>query len=417
MKKFLSILLTTCLFVVSIVPVMAVENNATATYLMGDVDLDGRITVKDTTLIQKFVAALEDLHPNKYAVADVDNNGNVNVKDATMIQKKIAGIINEFPVRDEESKDEVTTTPDETIPEKPNEPDVTEGPTEEPTEVPTEIPTMPTTEPVEDPTEPTTEMPTEKPTEPVTEDPTEVPTEIPTVPTTEPVEDPTEPTTEIPTEKPTEPTTEEPTEVPTEMPTEPEPTEPTTEMPTETPTEPEPTEPIIPNIETYGPIDPIEGDILTAEMLWKIEEEFFRLVNEERLAVSWSGTVLTYNKALDNGAQIRSKELTIVYDHIRPDGSICFSVIEGYNRAALGENIYRFDVAGYSGVEGEFTGSKEQLKALAKHAFEAFKESDEHYANMLDAGYENMGIGISYEYNKHGGIVICIAHILGAEKK
>ena len=285
----------------------------------------------------------------------------------------------------------------------------TEPATEEPTKVPTEIPTVPTTEPVEDPTEPTTEMPTEKPTEPATEEPTEVPIERPTEPTTDLV-DPTEPdVTEGPTEKPTE--------VPTEMPTEPEPTESTTEMPTETPIEPEPTEPIIPNIETYGPIDPIEGDILTAEMLWKIEEEFFRLVNEERLAVSWSGTVLTYNKILDNGAQIRSKDLTIVYDHIRPDGSKWSSVIEGYNSTALGENIYRFDVAGYSGVEGEFTGSKEQLKALAKHAFEAFKKSDEHYANMLDAGYENMGIGISYEYNKYGEIVICIAHMLGAAKK
>ena len=87
MKKFLSILLTTCLFVVSIVPVMAVENNETATYLMGDVDLDGRVTVKDATLIQKFVASLESLSVSQLVIADVDNNGDVNVKDAPVEEK------------------------------------------------------------------------------------------------------------------------------------------------------------------------------------------------------------------------------------------------------------------------------------------------------------------------------------------
>ncbi len=312
MKKFLSILLTTCLFVVSIVPVMAVENNETATYLMGDVDLDGRITVKDATLIQKFVAALEDLHPNKYAVADVDNNGNVNVKDATMIQKKIAGIINEFPVRDEESKDEVTTTPDETIPEKPTKPEPTEPPTETPTETPIES----------------------------------------------------------------------------------EPTEPPTEMPTETPVEPEPTEPIIPNMENLGPIDSIEGDEITPEMLWIIEEEFFRLVNEER--VNNGVAPLTYNKHLDEVAQIRSAEIIEKFDHIRPDGTRYKTAIDTnkYPYIACGENICA--VYHFGEYYAPFDGSEEQMRIAGAYAFEVFKTSPGHYNNLLYYGYTNAGIGISY---------------------
>lgn len=112
MKKFLSLLLIVCLYAVSVSSVMAVGSDL----LIGDVDLDGRISVKDATLIQKYVASLKSLSVSQLVIADVDISDNVNVKDATMIQKKIAGIIDEFPSNNEEGKEEENDTSKPTEP-------------------------------------------------------------------------------------------------------------------------------------------------------------------------------------------------------------------------------------------------------------------------------------------------------------
>jgi len=81
----------------------------TSIYRRGDVDGDKDITVKDATLIQKYLAkfpeAVDSLnsHPIKFRVADADYSGAlydysnsdeyINVKDATYIQKMVAKII------------------------------------------------------------------------------------------------------------------------------------------------------------------------------------------------------------------------------------------------------------------------------------------------------------------------------------
>jgi len=82
-------------------------------HLLGDVDGDKEVTVKDATLVQKFVAKYPDVvrdlmnDPVRIAVADVDfsggfddpdwvnNRNEVTVKDATYIQKKVARIFGE----------------------------------------------------------------------------------------------------------------------------------------------------------------------------------------------------------------------------------------------------------------------------------------------------------------------------------
>ena len=61
------------------------------TYLIGDVDLDGRITIKDATKIQKHIAKLLELSDVSLKLADANNDLKVSVKDATQIQKFIAG--------------------------------------------------------------------------------------------------------------------------------------------------------------------------------------------------------------------------------------------------------------------------------------------------------------------------------------
>lgn len=75
----------------------------------GDADKDGRLSVKDATLIQKYVAKTRNLNfpkdfeavcegadyspdKKKLNIADFDMNDKINIKDATAIQKKLAKI-------------------------------------------------------------------------------------------------------------------------------------------------------------------------------------------------------------------------------------------------------------------------------------------------------------------------------------
>lgn len=60
--------------------------------ILGDVDSDGDVTIKDATRIQKTLAGLVVLSDLQKAFADVDGVGDINIKDATVIQKYVAGI-------------------------------------------------------------------------------------------------------------------------------------------------------------------------------------------------------------------------------------------------------------------------------------------------------------------------------------
>ena len=59
-------------------------------YIMGDVNLDGKVDINDATLIQKAAAKFESLSELQTKLADVSGDGDVTVKDATFIQKYIA---------------------------------------------------------------------------------------------------------------------------------------------------------------------------------------------------------------------------------------------------------------------------------------------------------------------------------------
>ena len=60
---------------------------------MGDANMDGKLNIRDATLIQKYLAKLLSLSDGQKEFADFDLNGKVNVRDVTAIQKKIAGLI------------------------------------------------------------------------------------------------------------------------------------------------------------------------------------------------------------------------------------------------------------------------------------------------------------------------------------
>ena len=60
-----------------------------ANYKTGDVNLDGTVSVVDTTLVQKAVINLETLSKVSSIKADVNGDGVIDIVDATLIQKII----------------------------------------------------------------------------------------------------------------------------------------------------------------------------------------------------------------------------------------------------------------------------------------------------------------------------------------
>ena len=63
---------------------------------LGDADMDGNVTAKDVTLIQKHVSGLSTITGDGYLLADVNYSGTVNVNDATLIQKYLSDLIDYF---------------------------------------------------------------------------------------------------------------------------------------------------------------------------------------------------------------------------------------------------------------------------------------------------------------------------------
>ncbi|MBQ8795648.1 MAG: leucine-rich repeat protein [Clostridia bacterium] len=62
-------------------------------YLLGDVNRDGKLNIRDATAIQKNIAKIIEFDKQQIKLADFNCDGKVNVKDATAIQKTIAKII------------------------------------------------------------------------------------------------------------------------------------------------------------------------------------------------------------------------------------------------------------------------------------------------------------------------------------
>ncbi len=60
---------------------------------LGDVNRDGKLNIRDATLIQKFLAKISALDDEQIALADYQTDGKVNIKDATKIQKKLANLL------------------------------------------------------------------------------------------------------------------------------------------------------------------------------------------------------------------------------------------------------------------------------------------------------------------------------------
>lgn len=98
-------------------------------------------------------------------------------------------------------------------------------------------------------------------------------------------------------------------------------------------------------------------------------------VNKERRKAGLS--VLTMDAELQQAAMQRAAELSLSFDHNRPDGTSCFSVCD----KARGENI----------ASGRLLGPAE--------AMYIWMLSPGHRANILYTGYKSIGIGCFYQRN------------------
>lgn len=68
-------------------------------FVFGDADLDGKVSVKDATYIQKVAAHVFELeYKVQHFVATVNLDFDINVKDATLIQKHLAKINVDYPI-------------------------------------------------------------------------------------------------------------------------------------------------------------------------------------------------------------------------------------------------------------------------------------------------------------------------------
>ena len=79
--------------------------------VIGDVDLDGEVTIKDATFVQKVIAEISEKPDPFDYIADVTGDGKVDIRDVTTIQLFINGSITKFPVEQGGNVTESTTQP------------------------------------------------------------------------------------------------------------------------------------------------------------------------------------------------------------------------------------------------------------------------------------------------------------------
>ncbi|MGY3724718.1 CAP domain-containing protein [Granulicatella balaenopterae] len=136
------------------------------------------------------------------------------------------------------------------------------------------------------------------------------------------------------------------------------------------------------NNEPVKSLEEMEEYVTTHINKQHINDEFIKLLNEERKAHGI--TTVTYSPILFKGADIRSKEQEISFGHTRPNGESYQTVFpkkERFKYRTLLEN------AGTFGVYLDFEKNLEQVEVeVAKKMFNGWKNSPKHYEAMMVNG-------------------------------
>lgn len=114
MKKALSIILMISVIFSAAVISAAAESS----YIRGDADSDGTVSILDATVIQRKLALLSVASFNEKA-ADVDGDG-LNILDATRIQRKLAEFTDPYHIGETVSDNSQPTQDEYELPFVPN---------------------------------------------------------------------------------------------------------------------------------------------------------------------------------------------------------------------------------------------------------------------------------------------------------
>lgn len=181
--------------------------------------------------------------------------------------------------------------------------------------------------------------------------------------------------------------------------------EPTTEEPTtQKPSTDEPT--------TEKP----EVEEITEEerMRRVLETEFLRLINEER--VKNGRGKLGVNEKLHKAARIRAKECLVKFSHTRPNGESYKTVLQGdlaYNCSHISENIAWFYEMPYSETDWTKVLTDDDMKTYAKDFFTKFRNSSDHYENILYKEFTETGFGVEIVINSEGTLKVSCSQLFG----
>lgn len=113
---FLAMLVIAC-SLTAVIPISAESNLFQNTWIRGDTDGDGVITILDATVIQRYLADYEVKNPERVVMCGDINGDGVNIMDATTIQRYLADFTDPYPIGTpiEQSSESPTEQPTEEI--------------------------------------------------------------------------------------------------------------------------------------------------------------------------------------------------------------------------------------------------------------------------------------------------------------
>lgn len=118
------------------------------------------------------------------------------------------------------------------------------------------------------------------------------------------------------------------------------------------------------------PSEPTAAPDVTEQYIQKVLE----LVNVERKSEGLSE--LQLDSTLCQAAEVRAKEISVLFKHTRPDGTQCFSILEEYD--------YRYMAVGENIAAGQ---------ATPEEVVDSWMHSEGHRANILSSSFSRIGIG------------------------
>lgn len=98
-KISIALLITLTLSLSAFIPAFALSDDEVeilpgnpSDYPTGDVNIDGKIDIKDASMIQKYLLSMISLSEFQKELADVNGDGKINIIDSTQIQRNISEV-------------------------------------------------------------------------------------------------------------------------------------------------------------------------------------------------------------------------------------------------------------------------------------------------------------------------------------